>query len=97
MATRRLIDADAYIEEYQVAADMAREIGGEDMNILADFYCEVIKEIKKRPTVDAVEVVHGRWVWHDGCFHCTNCKATEDHITNYCPYCGAKMDGDGNG
>ena len=48
-------------------------------------------------TVDAVEVVHGRWVWRDGCFHCTNCKYTEDHITNYCPNCGAKMDGDGNG
>ena len=53
----RLIDADAYIEEYQVAADMARKIGGTEMNMLADFYCEVIKEITKRPTVDAVEVV----------------------------------------
>ena len=50
----------------------------------------------KQPKVDAVEVVHGRWVWHDGCFHCTNCKATEDHITNYCPNCGAGMRGDGN-
>ena len=46
--------------------------------------------------VDAVEVVHADWVWKDGCFHCTNCKATEDHITKYCHECGAKMDGGNN-
>lgn len=43
------------------------------------------------PAVDAVEVVHGKWVWKDGCFHCTNCKATEDHITKFCHNCGVKM------
>lgn len=46
------------------------------------------------PTIDAVEVVHAEWVWKDGCFHCTNCKQTEDHITKYCHGCGAKMDGE---
>ena len=54
----------------------------------------ILKELKP---VDAVQVVHGRWVWRDGCFHCTNCKYTEDHITNYCPNCGADMRGNGNG
>lgn len=58
MGMSRLIDADAYIAEYQVAADTARKIGGTEMNMLADFYCEVIKEIKKRPTVDAVPVIY---------------------------------------
>lgn len=53
-----------------------------------------IDRVKK---VDAVEVVHAEWVWKDGCFHCTNCKQTEDHITKYCPGCGAKMDGGENG
>ena len=52
------------------------------------------------PTVDAVEVVHGRWV-HKGAWHieCSECQYILAHIgeaKNYCPNCGAKMDGDGN-
>ena len=57
------------------------------------------------PTVDAVEVVHGRWeqrkiLDYFGskiCFRCTECKTHWDAKSNYCPNCGAKMDGDGNG
>ena len=54
------------------------------------------------PTVDAVEVVHGRWVeipsliglpWKVRCDH-SGCP--QDYKHNYCPNCGAKMDGDGN-
>ncbi len=48
--------------------------------------------------VDAVEVVHGRWLPHWGNTECSVCG----YITylcgaNYCPNCGAKMAGDGNG
>lgn len=60
----------------------------------------------QRP-VDAVEVVHGRWIhtaieddnW-GGTFHswtCSNCDFSTSHNpngTNYCPHCGAKMDGE---
>ena len=54
------------------------------------------------PTVDAVEVVHGRWVelpmprtqWK---YRCGQCGCPQDYKHNYCPNCGAKMDGDGNG
>lgn len=53
----RLIDADLYIDEYQTAIETARKIGGEEMRLLADFYCEVIKDIEKCKTVDAVPVV----------------------------------------
>ena len=54
-------------------------------------------------TVDAVEVVHGRWVWwkrnattYD--LMCSVCKSKDGACEeyNYCPNCGAKMDGDGN-
>ena len=57
-------------------------------------------------TVDAVEVVHGRWVHHyndsgepiDDKWYCSECHMCNGHKrTWYCPNCGAKMDGDGNG
>ena len=54
--------------------------------------------IEKQPTVDAAEVVHGRWKHiHVGGFGyipaCSEC-GWHDSETNYCPNCGAKMDGD---
>ena len=52
------------------------------------------------PTVDAVEVVHGRWVKRGNETKCSVCKfiyySNKDNF-NYCPNCGADMSGDGNG
>ena len=54
---------------------------------------------------NAVEVVHGYWVSDkaDILFHCSECETQistdwdyDDLTWNYCPNCGAKMDGDGN-
>lgn len=64
--------------------------------------------IEKAPTVDAVPVVHGRWddsgryTFPSGstAVRCTNCGCalteSEYHLNNwnYCPVCGAKMDGE---
>ena len=48
------------------------------------------------PTVDAVEVVHGRWLQDEPatvlCSEC-NYRANAYNNTPYCPNCGAKMDG----
>ena len=50
------------------------------------------------PTVDAVEVVHGRWIQSEPgyrlCSHCMADVAIYSGHRNYCPNCGAKMDGD---
>ena len=70
-------------------------------------------EALQMPTVDAVEVVHGHWVSLTDCsnagVYCSVCNKKvwkEDYAwcnrknklrSNYCPNCGAKMDGDGNG
>lgn len=56
------------------------------------------------PAVDAVEVRHGRWMWdgyvYDAPWQCSECREFNDIESNYCPYCGARMDGrreDGDG
>ena len=56
--------------------------------------------IDDAPTVDAVPVVHGRWVTHyrsgttvaEG-YVSTCCDMWNNRKSNYCPNCGAKMDG----
>lgn len=79
---------------------------------------EVEQAIMDAPNVDAVEVVHGRWVDRYGgkyanpLYECSECKKKAPYkfeddslhiglwlqdLTDYCPNCGAKMDGDGNG
>ena len=63
-----------------------------------DDVCDILESCE---IVDAVEVVHGRWKHiHVGGFGyipaCSEC-GWHDSETNYCPNCGAKMDGDGNG
>ena len=53
--------------------------------------------IEDAPTVDAVPVVHGRWIDAHGIrkSKCENCGAEFCRVMedcNYCPTCGAKMD-----
>ena len=57
-------------------------------------------DIEAAPTVDAAEVVHGRWeivVGSNGKEYmvCTCCRVSQDltGVFAYCPNCGAKMDG----
>lgn len=58
-------------------------------------------KIMKQPAVDAVPVVHGRWIEDNyGYFHCSECgfEWDESEVTSkYCPDCGAKMDGGDDG
>lgn len=54
--------------------------------------------IETEPTVDAVEVVHGEWIyWGKDVWRqckCSECLTSYGCIdTPYCPHCGAKMDG----
>ena len=66
----------------------------------------LMRDIEKLPAADVAPVVHGVWLtWEDmfpgetpkkknnlGVF-CSMCKGHADNMTNYCPNCGAKMDG----
>lgn len=71
--------------------------------------CKVLDRIEAAPAVDAVYVVHGRWErahiigeqlfgydpFEVDVFACSVCGAHFDvsEALNYCPNCGAKMDG----
>lgn len=49
---------------------------------------------------ERVDVVHGRWIYHDDYMmpwvSCSVCDVCTDSMnkTPYCPFCGAKMDGE---
>ena len=62
---------------------------------------EYIKaKIMKQPAVDAAPVVHGWWqgvspmVDSMECSVCRYCIPSEELETPFCPWCGAKMDGE---
>lgn len=88
----RLIDADAL------------GVGLCSRDVLPADYCAgwngLIRLLEKAPTVDAVPVVHGRWVTHyrSGTtvakgYVSTCCDMWNNRKSDFCPNCGAKMDG----
>ena len=53
----------------------------------------------KHPTADVQEVRHGTWEKCKECcceYRCSVCEYELCRTTNYCPNCGAKMDGNEN-
>ena len=87
----RLIDADA-LKERAVRASTVKE----------HCYMKAVgtREIDKAPTVDAVPVTHGRWVFgianHREYMKCSECLHSyiPDGTFCYCPNCGARMYGE---
>ena len=64
-------------------------------------YSVMLNEVLKRPASDVVPVGHGRWEQTEApfmneCEDCSVCgyRTVWGHRFNYCPNCGAKMDGD---
>ena len=106
---KRLIDANELITTIQgTASEVAKNAPyvPEWFTRLAARQVEILYLIDKQPTVDAVEVVHGRWRIETDeeepnpmfkLVVCSACKEKANDTYNYCPNCGAKMDGDGNG
>lgn len=59
---------------------------------------QYINWLNHAPTVDAVPVRHGKWLWLDG-VRCSKCnyKLETTWLPNYCPNCGADMRGTEDG
>ncbi len=74
---------------------------------------EILEIIREQPTIEAAPVVHGRWktvkynvhcscgksygTYHYLCSACNRISYAQPYGLNYCPNCGAKMDGEPNG
>ena len=95
---KRLIDVNEELRKMQAVLDENQE--HKDTAAYRSFE-SVMEGLKKAPTADAVEVVHGRWIeekWTRTDQHiCSLCHSTVrvyPHSVQYkyCPYCGAKMD-----
>ena len=85
------------MSKYVNAADAAEKIAEKHGIRIADL-CDTFGDI---PAADVVEVRHGRWIEQEkytfgvmyDCSICDNRILDNGHSWNYCPNCGAKMDG----
>ena len=88
----RLIDASELLEYLESCLQ-----NGRPLSHLYDL-SEIVRYVKSMPTIDAVEVVHGEWIWEDSVCNPRICSVCKQKFYigrgwNYCPNCGAKMDG----
>ena len=102
----RLIDAEAFLKTEIDRCGSAPLVGTctSDNEYLSE-------RLKKAPTIEAKPVVHAHWVTEQEaeeinrydltycCSACGHCDwdCTESEGFEYCPNCGAKMDGKENG
>ena len=105
----RLIDADALhddlVDSYMTLHKFYETAQDEQMikNVTAQLvaFAEFAMRVKDAPTIDAEPVRHGYWSEHpdESCslfngWECSECKQiVSGGRGNYCPNCGAKMDG----
>lgn len=94
----RLIDADALRKHFVVPHELK-------CGIQAGMDEYAIRCIDEQPTIDAVPVRHGEWIEKDEDFQayleCSNCNMVFPVTvgwsfmakTNFCPNCGARMNG----
>ena len=105
MANKRLIDANALYwraekEKMEELFPNWKELPQEVKDMLCKHGKEFERLLKEAPTVDAVEVVHGKWEgsaydirgdYEEQCSHCKQWSTA--YGSDFCPNCGAKMDG----
>ena len=94
----RYIDADKLLNERTV---FIQDEEGFDIAVVA------VADIELAPTADVEEVKHGEWLpveyvyFGPKRYECSECKGDDywrkrynERKENFCPNCGAKMDGD---
>ena len=81
-------------DKYNYDTDVMKRLRAEVIKAELKIY---IKSINNIPSADVVEVRHGRWTGKT--YKCSLCGKWVDPLQgdadmNYCPNCGAKMDGE---
>ena len=73
-----------------IMADKMTADGAAVMDMAADI-------LKNIPAVDAVQVLHGEWMLKPNIYGVAYCSVCDFELhtddTNFCPNCGARMDG----
>ena len=86
MPDKRLIDANALMKNI-----------GKIPQLRGITYGRMKKAVEETPTIDAVEVVHGRWVFdRPNQYKCSLCDAMWSGVARFmkfCPNCGMPKDG----
>lgn len=87
-------------DEYIRKQDAIEEIRKAENHAFNSFYKGLVKAHKivaDLPPADVVPVIHSEWEYHMSFGVCRNCgyeyNWTGTDAKNYCPNCGAKMDG----
>jgi NADH pyrophosphatase NudC (nudix superfamily) len=86
------------LERYQTAPHIKQKTHFSKGMLTAIRSCIELVDIV--PAADVVPVVHGRWITDEkGVTYCGRCRIIDDYasVHNYCPNCGARMDGDTDG
>ena len=98
----RLIDADALEKRFKLRINWLKKDVHNQYSLGLYHGCETdVKLIDEMSTIEAEPVKHGRWETNSDrpdSLICSICKCGFDMWKhdphNYCPNCGAKMDGD---
>ena len=82
----KYINADVLIEQMKKESNLM-------FNNYFNGFVKAIKMVNDSPTAAVQPIVHGEWYG----YVCSVCGGTSEYGSeNYCPHCGARMDGDTN-
>lgn len=105
----KLIDGDDLCKVLEEAQNLSLKMGKTSHSKYRETYAEALENVRKvvqnRSPIDANPVTYGHWIpnwipddddldgYWDG-YKCSICdEVLHDRPTNYCPDCGAKMNG----
>ena len=92
----RLIDANALEKRMEERLNSLRKAYG-NHDHYTDGFEEGCVAVEYAETIDPVILIpKARWIIDDkGVAYCGRCRHIDDYasVHNYCPYCGAKMEG----
>ena len=89
-----------YIEREAIEKAFAEEIRTNYLDDYAKGFQAALLAVMSIPIADVAPVRHGRWINENFYTHCSACgkmaiydKYGQEFESDYCPHCGAKMDG----